>query len=85
MNRYKINVYNSKTDSEKNHIFTAISYPEAYFNAVQLLINIYPLSDKSCTILSDSDMNTWETACDKVYEEDGIDISDIEELDNENT
>lgn len=80
MNLYK--VYADYTqDSPKNMItFSAIDLPDAVFTAAQKIIEKYPdLSDDSCNILSNATPVTWNDACDDVYYNDGLNISDISE------
>ena len=86
MNLY--NVYADYTeDSPKSVIqFSADDFSDAYFVAAQKIIDKYnDLSEESCKILCNSDMKNWITDCDKVFDLDGLNISDIEEIDNEYT
>lgn len=82
MNSYTVNV--SEKDKLHTIVFSAQDIQEAYFLAGQHIINKYDnLSEESCSLLSSSDMNNWDTICDKVYDLDELDISDVKEDDKD--
>lgn len=78
-NSYKVDIrYN---DQEGSFSFRATSLPEAYEIAARRIIDAYNLSDEECILLEDSDIKSWEGVCDTIYQDTGLDISEVYEVD----
>lgn len=86
MNIYRVYADYGEDTPKSSITFSAISLPDAYFNASSKIIEKYEdLSDESCKILSNADVTTWIDSCNKVFDLDNLNISDIEELNEEDT
>lgn len=77
-NSYKVDI--SSNGREGSFSFRATSLPEAYEIAARRIIDTYNLSDKDCILLEDSDIKSWEGVCDTIYQNTGLDISDVYEV-----
>lgn len=80
MNKYTFTInYDGKSHE---HVVLATDYNDACEKAARLIIDIYDdaLADESCDALDKATLNDWESVTDIVYEQDGLDISVIEEI-----
>lgn len=77
-----VDVPNSYTRHLK---FYSNSLPEAYETAASSIIDKCDdfISDESCNLLDKATMSNWDKICDKVFDIDSIDISDVNEIDED--
>lgn len=80
---YKVSV--TTENSKKLIKFQASSINDAYDIAASKIIDTYDdvLTDESCNILDNSSLKTWNEDCDRIYEDCGVNISDVMSYDNE--
>ena len=84
MNRYKVYIGQNGQAPKYPIEFSASSYRDAYFTAGQKIIEKYPnLSDEECKLISEADMDNWNNKCDEIFDINGFNISDINEIDDE--